>query len=87
MPNRIEATARKPRQEPPGDYRYCACSRLHSKLLNERQRLASPRRISSLLAGEVRSPVRSGNFKNLAVQMTTHGNPKEVAVILIVTLI
>jgi len=30
MPNRTEATTRKPRQQPPGDYRYCACSRLHS---------------------------------------------------------
>src|SRR5271157_3193857 len=31
MPNRTEATPRKPRQQPPGDYRYCACSRLHSE--------------------------------------------------------
>jgi hypothetical protein len=29
MPNRIEATLRKPRQQPPGDYSHCACSRLH----------------------------------------------------------
>ena len=34
MPNRTEATTRKPRQQPPGDYRYCACSRLHSLTLD-----------------------------------------------------
>jgi hypothetical protein len=32
MPNRTEAALRKQRlRMPPGDYRYCACSRLHSK--------------------------------------------------------
>ena len=29
MSNRTEATLRKHRQQPPGDYSHCACSRLH----------------------------------------------------------
>jgi hypothetical protein len=29
MSNRTEAAQRKLRQLPPGDYRYCACSRLY----------------------------------------------------------
>src|SRR5215470_17450712 len=32
-PNRTEATMRKLRQQPPGDYRHCACSRLYSHCL------------------------------------------------------
>ena len=33
MPNRTEAALRKQRlRMPPGDYRYCACSRLYSKI-------------------------------------------------------
>jgi hypothetical protein len=31
MPNRTEAVQRKLRHMPPGDYRYCACSRLHRR--------------------------------------------------------
>jgi hypothetical protein len=33
MPNRTEAALRKQRlRMPPGDYRYCACSRLHYRV-------------------------------------------------------
>ena len=40
MPNRTEAALRKQRlRMPPGDYRYCACSRLYSLRGFERKRL------------------------------------------------
>ena len=48
MPNRTEATTRKPRQQPPGDYRYCACSRLHSLTKIQRNSL-TPRPTAFLL--------------------------------------
>jgi hypothetical protein len=34
MPNRIEAAQRKPSHKPPGDYCYCASSRLHKSWVN-----------------------------------------------------
>jgi hypothetical protein len=40
MSNRTEATLRKHRQPPPGDYSHCACSRLYSESVNKGRLLA-----------------------------------------------
>ena len=64
-PNRTEATPRKLRQPPPGDYRHCACSRLYSMILVSGRnapssRLVSPEWLKAIYARNIRvAPVTS----------------------------